>query len=80
MTGQIFTRQLTLDKAGNNNRSPLPKSTGKGTWSLRRSLPSYIPARSFAEALIDMMVPETAGQTTMNTIQHYISRKYSEIV
>ncbi len=55
MTGQIFTRQLTLDKAGNNknNRSPLPKSTGKGTWSLRRSLPSYIPARSFAEALID---------------------------
>jgi hypothetical protein len=76
MTGQIFTRQLTLDKAGNNknNRSPLPKSTGKGTWSLRRSLPSYIPARSFAEALIDMIVPGTAGQTTMNTIQHYISQ------
>jgi len=76
MTGQIFTRQLTLDKAGNNknNRSPLPKSTVKGTWSLRRSLPSYIPARSFAEALIDMMVPDAAGQTTMNTIQHYISQ------
>jgi hypothetical protein len=76
MTGQICTRQLTLDKPGTNknNRSPLPKSTGKGTWRMRRSLPSYIPARSFAEALIDMVVPDTAGQTTMNTMQHYISQ------
>lgn len=71
VTGQLTSRPLTMSK---NNRSSLPKSTGKGTWSLRRSLPSYIPARSFAEALIDLLVPDTAGQTTMDTIQHYIGQ------
>jgi len=77
MAGEISTRPLTLNKAadGVNDKAPLPKSTGKkGTWSLRRSLPSYISARSFAESLIDMMVPDTAGQTTVSTIQHSISQ------
>ena len=76
MAGEISTRHLTLNKAagGVNDKAPLPKGTGKGTWSLRRSLPSYIPARSFAEALIDMVVPDQAGQTTVSTIQHYISQ------
>ena len=63
---------------GRNKKAPLPKSTGKGTWirtwRLRRSLPSYIPARSFAEAVIDLVVPDKAGQTTMNTIQYYIGQ------
>ena len=76
--GQIVTRSLTLDSAKNdknkNKPTPLPKSSGKGTWRLRRSLPSYIPARSFAEAVIDMVVPDTAGQTTMYTIEHYIGQ------
>jgi hypothetical protein len=67
-----------LDSAKNdknkNKPTPLPKSSGKGTWRLRRSLPSYIPARSFAEAVIDMVVPDTAGQTTMYTIEHYIGQ------
>jgi hypothetical protein len=76
ITGQIVTRQLTLNKAGDNknNQSSLPKGTGKNTWSMRRSLPSYIPARSFAEAVIDLVVPDTAGQTTMDTVQHYIGQ------
>ena len=76
MAGEISTRQLTLNQAGNgaNAHAPLPKGTKKGTWSLRRGLPSYIPARSFAEALMDLMVPDTAGQTTMSSIAHYISQ------
>lgn len=76
MPGQITTRPLKLDRTGNakNKPAPLPKSTWKDTRSLRRSLPSYIPARSFAEAVIDLVVPDAGGQTTMNTIQYYIGQ------
>ena len=85
IAGQMDTRPLTMlsvdnDKnqgQGRNKKAPLPKSTEKGiwrTWELRRSLPSYIPAQSFAEAVIDMVVPDKAGQTTMNTVQHYIGQ------
>jgi hypothetical protein len=41
-------------------------------WSQRRSLPSYISSRSFAEAVIDLVVPDPAGQMTMTTIQRGI--------
>jgi hypothetical protein len=51
---------------------PLSKIPGKQTRRLRRSLPAYIPARSFAEAVIDLVVPDTDGQTTMNSVQRYI--------
>ena len=76
MSGQITTRPLKLDSAGNakNKPAPLPKSTWRDTRSLRRSLPAYIPARSFAEAVIDLVVPDAGGQTTMNTIQYYIGQ------
>ena len=76
MPGQIITRPLKLDSVGNaeNKPAPLPKSTWRDTWSMRRSLPSYIPARSFAEAVIDLVVPDAGGQTTLNTIQHYIGQ------
>ena len=76
MPGQITTRPLKLDSVGaaKNKAAPLPKSTGRGTWSLRRSLPSYISARSFAEAVIDLVVPDAAGQTTLNTVEHYIGQ------
>jgi len=81
MPGQIAARSLRLDSAvkGKNKPAPLPKSTQqqgtrKDTRIQRRSLPSYISARSFAEAIIDLLVPDQAGQTTMNTIQHYIGQ------
>ncbi len=77
LAGQMASRSLTLGSAKDNKKNkpaPLPKSTGNGTWKLRRSLPSYIPARSFAEAVIGMVVPDTAGQTTMDTVQHYIGQ------
>ena len=39
------------------------------TLSQRRGLPSYIPARSIAEAIIGLVVPDQAGHTTMDNIQ-----------
>jgi hypothetical protein len=94
MPGQITSRSLRLDAAGNgkkkpaapddagngeNKPAPLPTSTlekgaRKDTRRQCRSLPSYISARSFAEAVIDMLVPDNAGQTTMNTIQYSIGQ------
>jgi hypothetical protein len=74
MAGQITSRKLTLAATGQTGR--LPKMTADrkagGLWRQRRSLPSYISARSFADAVIDLVVPDPAGQTTMATIQRGI--------
>ena len=71
MTGQIITRSLTLKAARTgSSKAPLPT----GGLSARRSLPSYIPARSFAEAVIDLVIPDKSGQTNMGMIQHYIGQ------
>ena len=76
MPGQISSRPLTLSPAADNKNehAPLPKSPEGSTLRLRRSLPSYIPARSFAEAVIDLVLPDAAGQTSMITIQGAISK------
>lgn len=71
MTGQIATRPLTL-KAARSDRGKAPLPTG-GLRS-RRSLPSYIPARSFAAAVIDLVIPDKSGQTNMKVIQHYVGQ------
>jgi hypothetical protein len=82
MPGVVTTRPLEVANAGSNANKPasLPTSTKGGilnTLKLRRSLPSYIPARSFAEAVIDMVVPDSVGpdgRTTMNTVLYNISQ------
>jgi hypothetical protein len=74
VAGQVSSRKLTLGPTTGTGR--LPKMTterGKSLWSQLRSLPSYIPSRSFAEAVIDLLVPGTEGQTTMTTIQQGIN-------
>jgi hypothetical protein len=82
MAGQIFSRKLTLAASGTPGRLPkmtLDQDTGsllrriRSLWSLRRSLPSYISASSFADAVIDLVVPDPKGQTTMTTIQQGIA-------
>ena len=74
MAGQITSRKLTLSATRQTGR--LPKMTADrktgSLWSHRRSLPSYISSRSFAEAVIDLVVPDPVGQTTMTTIQQGI--------
>jgi hypothetical protein len=37
-------------------------------WRQCRSLPSYIPAKSFAEAVVDLLVPDATGEITMATV------------
>jgi hypothetical protein len=74
MTGQVFSRKLTMWPAGRGSRSArMVASTGRRSWRYRRSLPTYIPARSFAGALIDLVTPDAVGQVTMDTIQHSIA-------
>jgi hypothetical protein len=65
MTGDISNRALTLPAAAaSGHPTPLPK----GPWKFRRSLPAYISATSFADALIDLLVPNAEGQTTLDAI------------
>jgi hypothetical protein len=70
MVGEISTRDLTL-QPGKAGRPP-KVTTGAGKWSewsARRSLPAYISAKSISEAVVDLLVPNSAGDTTMTEIQ-----------
>ena len=73
MIGQISSRNLIL-RPGKPGRPPrMTAETGRRpSWSDRRSLPSYISAESFSEAIIDLLVPSAAGQTTMTEVQNGI--------
>jgi hypothetical protein len=72
MTGRISSRKLKIVPATAPDR--LPRITGPRRWRQRRSLPSYIPARSFSEAVIDLVLPDAAGLTTMADIQLGVAR------
>src|SRR5207237_208115 len=64
MAGDISTRALILPAAQPGRTAPLPK----GPWKFRRSLPSYISATSFADALIDLLVPNAGEQPTLDAV------------
>ena len=74
VVGQIVGRNLTLNKtAGQRDGSLATITSQSGTKrSQLRSLPSYISSRSFANAVIDLVVPDAQGQTTLDTIQKNI--------
>ena len=75
LTGDISSRALTLPAAKPGRPAPLPK----GPLKFRRSLPAYISATSFADALIDMMVPNAAGETTMDAISRSLTSLQQEL-
>ena len=75
VAGQLSDRKLTLGEP----RVPggVPKITASGPTRLRpqlRSLPAYISSRSFADAVIDLVLPNADGQTTMTAIQENIDK------
>jgi hypothetical protein len=76
VVGQMASRQLTLAPTKKTGRLPKMTATGKAgrLWAQRRSLPSYISGESFAEAVIDLVVPNAAGRTTMDTIVENVDR------
>src|SRR6266496_1835991 len=43
-----------------------------GRWRHQRQLPSYLSARSFAEAVVDLVAPDSAGVTTMGMVQRSV--------
>lgn len=82
MVGQISDRRLILQPSGQTDRLPkmaVDRRAGSvvdrragSVWRQRRSLPSYISSQSFAEAVIDLVVPDAAGRTTMTVVEHNI--------
>ena len=75
MTGSITSRALTLPAAERGRPAALPK----GSLKFRRSLPAYIPATSFADALIDLLVPNAGGQTTLDAIDRSLASLKQEL-
>jgi hypothetical protein len=76
MAGQISSRNLTLTPTGpTKRRLKMTAAGGPGSrWSQSRSLPSYISSQSFGEAVLDLVVPNAAGQTTMDTIAQNVDK------
>jgi hypothetical protein len=79
MTGQISSRTLVLPAATSPATGPAAvKAAGPRNpwdrWSQSRSLPSYISSRSFAEAVVNLLVPSATGQTTMTAIQQSLAK------
>jgi hypothetical protein len=75
MAGQISSRKLTLAPSrsiGSLPRMVASQGPALGLWRQRRSLPSYISARSFGEAVIDLLQPDAAEQVTMANIRRNI--------
>jgi hypothetical protein len=74
MFGQISSRTLKLTPPSRLGRLPkLAASSAPRTWRECRSLPSYIPARSFAVSVVDLVVPDGSGQTTMATVMQGVN-------
>jgi hypothetical protein len=44
----------------------------------RRALPAYIPARSFGRAVVDLLIPDDAQQTTLTQLRTAIDDKLSD--
>ena len=76
LTGQMFSRKLTLGPTRRAGRLPKMRADRQAgrLWTQRRSLPAYIAGDSFAEAVIDLAVPNAGGQTTMDTIAQSVNR------
>ena len=75
MAGDISSRALILPAAQPGRPAPLPK----GPWKFRRSLPAYISATSFADALIDLLVPNAGGQTTLDAVDRSLKSLQQEL-
>jgi hypothetical protein len=71
MTGLVSSRDLTV-RTSRIGRPRVTSATGN-VLGKRRSLPSYIPAKSFTRAVIVMLVPDETGPTTMTAVQQGIS-------
>jgi hypothetical protein len=74
MIGQISSRDLTLQPGKHGRPFRITTGTWKRPWRACRSLPSYISATSFSAAIIDLLVPNAAGQTTMAQVQDGINK------
>jgi hypothetical protein len=57
--------------ASSADKAEIPGDAGNATLTnaLRRKLPSYVSARSFARALTDVVIPDATGATTMTQIR-----------
>jgi hypothetical protein len=64
----------TGDQQTAGQQKPTTDQQKGGVWRQRRSLPAYFSGDSFAEAVIDLVAPDAAGETTMDTIQRNVGR------
>jgi hypothetical protein len=65
----MAARHLTLEPSCVPGNLPQLASSGGELWAQCRRLPPYIPAESFAQAVMDLVVPDATHEITMATIR-----------
>jgi hypothetical protein len=61
--------ESTATANGGPAAAPEQKASRWSAWKMRRSLPSYISSRSFAEAVVNLVLPDKNGQTSMDNLR-----------
>ena len=78
MTGRITARALTVNTDQGRPAAVSPLTSDR-LRRQRRSLPAYISARSFADAVLDLLVPDAAGQTSLTVVRSSIDALPDEL-
>jgi hypothetical protein len=73
IVGKISSRDATRQPARRIDRLARWLGAWRRPWRERRNLPIYIPADSFADALMDLLVRDAADQTTTDLIRYNVS-------
>jgi hypothetical protein len=63
--------------AGQADKAAMPGNAGSAKLpnKQRRKLPSYVSGRSFARALMDLIIPDAAGKTTADDIESALKQR-----
>ncbi|MFF1821632.1 hypothetical protein ACFVWG_30295 [Kribbella sp. NPDC058245] len=68
MVTQIVEQPM-VSRSANKGAAPANAGNAKLSVKDRRSLPSYVSSRSFARALIGVLVPDSSGATTLDEVR-----------
>jgi hypothetical protein len=68
----LADQKLTLQPPSQPGRLPKLDGSADLLWRQCRSLPPYIPATSFAEAVVDLVVPDATREITMATVRQHV--------
>jgi hypothetical protein len=72
MVTAVVTHRLVAP--GTADQMPADAGNAKLTNKLRRQLPSYLSARTFTETVLDILIPDATGRTTLADVEEALHK------